>query len=154
MSRTGIAIWIIIIIILFIGGGVLIIYGLHKHEDKGEKTTTHKIFAFAGGALIIIAVVLLIIFIFKYRRENKGVAVIQTPAVAEVEMPEMPMKQMGGNSPYGMGGMNPGTPVYPGQMGGYDSSMYAPQMNYSPQSYSGNPGFGYQGGNPMMSQWS
>jgi hypothetical protein len=153
MSRTGIAIWIIIILILILGGGAILGYGLHKHEDKGEKTTTHKIFVGLGALLIIVGVIVSIIFIIKYRRENKGVAVIQTPAAAEVEMAEMPMKQMGysGMNPGGMNysGMNPGTPVYPGQMGGFDSSMYAPQMNYGPQNYPV-----YPGGNPMMNQWA
>jgi len=153
MSGVGIVIWIIITLIL-VGGGIgLLIYGLHKHEDKGEKTTTHKIFIGLGALLIIIGVIVFIVFIFKYRRENKAVSVIQTPAAAEVEMSEIPMKQMGygGMNPGGMGygGMNPGTPVYPGQMGGFDSSMYAPQMNYAPQNYPV-----YSGGNPMMNQWA
>lgn len=77
MSGIAIFIWIVVILLL-VGGGIgLLIYGLHKHEDKQEKTTTHKIMAIVGGALIGIGVILLMFFLLKYKRENKNASVIQ-----------------------------------------------------------------------------
>jgi hypothetical protein len=83
MSGIAISIWIVVILLLLGGGIALIIYGLHKHEDKGEKTSTHKIMAVAGGVLILVAVILFIVFIFKYRKSNKLATVIE-PKVSDM----------------------------------------------------------------------
>ncbi len=155
MSGGGIAIWIIITLILLGGGIGLTIYGLHKHEDKGEKTTTNKIFIGLGALLIVVGIIVFIVFILKYRRENKGTTVIQPTTAPEIEVPEIPMKQMGyGGMNPGMsyGGMNPGTPVYPGQMGGIQGQMGGFQGQYGSQM---EPSYQvYPGGSQMMNQWT
>ena len=167
MTTIGIILWIIFIL-LFIGGGVaLLIYGLHKHEDKGEKTTTHKIMVFGGGALILVGVILAIFFIFKYRRENRSGSIIQTQTSGmTVSQDYKQLYSQGGqmyNQGYGTGdmsgyqGMNP---MNPGPYNaGFTRNPYGVEgdMNMM-SSYNEMPPYAktpiYRSDmNPMMNQW-
>jgi hypothetical protein len=153
---AGLWILLIVSIVLIAGGIAMLIYGLHKHEDKGEKTTTNKLLIGVGAGMIIIGVGLIIFFIFKYRSSNKNKIMIDSmPDVEMSNVSSMSYK----NEPMG-GPMG-------GQMGG---QMGGPMMSYEPQMYPGTPmynpptgfypqgGFypqsgGYSGPSPMMSQW-
>ena len=144
---TGMWILLILSIVFIIVGIGLLIYGLHKHEDKGEKTTTHKIMVGIGIALLLIGVGLLIFFIFKWRGNNKtNVTVLETSSdVPTVEMTDMSYRNQGFSS------MNQGPMV-----SSYEQQSYG----YQPGTPTFNPGMAYQQGpgpmgpNPMTNQWS
>jgi len=77
------SVWVIIIgVILFIIGAVLTGYGVHKHEDENQKTTSHKLMGYGGIALLVIGFVMIIVGIIFKSREKKGAQ----QQVLEIEM--------------------------------------------------------------------
>jgi hypothetical protein len=110
--------WLLIIgIFLLIIGGGLMIYGIHKHEDENEKTTTHKAMLYGGIAVLIIGLILIIVYFVNKGRKPKESLSIDTKDVPEIEM--APMNQM--NQGYNQGYNNPMNQGYGNQ--GYNNPM-------------------------------
>lgn len=153
--------WLLIIgIFLLVIGGGLMIYGIHKHEDENEKTTTHKAMLYGGIAVFVIGVILIIIyFVSKGRKAKESLTIDNKEVVQEMEMAQMnsgynnpmnqgynnpmnsgmnsfnnPMNQGYGNQGYGnqmnQGYYNPMTPVYQGYGNSQDMSSMYPGQGY------------------------
>jgi hypothetical protein len=153
--------WLLIIgIFLLVIGGGLMIYGIHKHEDENEKTTTHKAFLYGGIALLLIGLILIIVYFVNKGRKPKESLSIDTKDVPEIEMAPMnqgynnqmnqgygnPMNQGYGNQGYG-NPMNQGINSFgnPNPYGGPMTPIYQ-----SPPDMGQGYGYGVQGyGNPM-----
>lgn len=104
--------WLIIIaVVVFIAGAACLGYGLVKHEDKNEKTTTHKLLIGVGIGLVIFGVAIILwAIISKFTQKPK-------PQNEQIDMAPKPMLSRPGYNP------SASTPVY------NPNVMYSPNMN-------------------------
>lgn len=147
--------WLLIIgIFLLVIGGGLMIYGIHKHEDENEKTTTHKAFLYGGIALLLIGVILIIVYFVNKGRKPKESLSIDTKVVPEIEMPPMNQGYNQGYNNQGYNNQGYGNPMNQGYNQGYGNpNPYGGPMTptyQSPPDMGQGYGYGGQGyGNPM-----
>jgi hypothetical protein len=126
---NGTTLMIIIGIFLLVVGGGLMLYGIEKHEDKGEKTTTHKLMLFGGAALVLIGVGLIIAGIFFKKKSGGSQSSMDTSSKSDVSVPEMPQIQTPSYSNMGMGFGQP-----------YGASPYnSPMPGFTPYGYGASP---------------
>jgi hypothetical protein len=122
--------WLIILaVVIFIAGAVLLGYGLVKHEDKNEKTTTHKVLIGVGVLFILFGLAIILwAIISKFTQKPKPkVDQMAAPAVPEYK-PMLPRA-----------GYNASTPIY------NPNIMYQPNNNMN-MDFNANQ-LAYSGGN-------
>ena len=134
--------WLIIVaVVLFIVGAVLLGYGLVKHEDKNEKTTTHKLLIGVGVLFILFGVAIILwAIISKFSQKPKAPAPQPEVMAPKPMMPRPGYASTPVYQPNLMYQPNPGMDFNTGQM------MYSNSMNYpTVQQQQPYPGQNYMG---------